>query len=957
LRSFFYLLYLWAVAGAMFIGIQVYLLDRKNHVNRIFALLCLSVVCWAFVTAQLYYAIDPESARFWLFFVAFWPLPSSLLLHFALAFTRYDRYLGKAALAVLAYLPAIALILIILFEGGYQLDTVSYWGWSYVDPSQLTEALEPIVLMGMNATGIVLCLIYYLRQANGVRKKQAVLVLIGLSIPMLADVISHGLLKTMDIMLPTLSILGFVIGTGGFTGYASWKYKLFDITPATAADNIIATMPDALLLVDARGDILTVNDSTRTMLEYHSRDLIGRPVGELFINGGADAETGFAGKPAESFRDREAHLVSSQGKIIPVSVSKTSIRDAAGALAGQVLIARDITRRKKAESELNLREEEFKALVEHSPDTIVRFDVERRITFANHVFLTKFNMTAHKVLGKSCTRSGLPEEISGKWDDALQDVLKQGEERNLDYEVRLASGNRIFDARFSPEFGEGERVMSVLMISRDITDRVNAEFSLREAEAIYRLIFNESTDILVHVDHQARIVDVNNRAVEITGMNKEDLVGIRFDTLSSIFTKTSITRMVKAFTEQISGIEVKPYEVELIAGDGRHMFFELSASPLVRDDGFIMGELAILHDVAERILAKEKAAIQSEALAKRGDELAKLYEISSTISTTLEMNQLLDKTLKKITSLKILELEPEAGIFVLEGDRLKLEASTVTSNDFLEVHRDLRLGQCLCGIAAREGDIIVSRNCSYNERHTLSYADMKNHGDIIVPLKTPTGISGVMFLHTEPNMHIREHDLDLLRTIGNQLGIAIENALLYEQTRSLSLHDPLTGLANRNLMNAELEKSMARCRRSGEPLSLVMLDLDHFKIFNDTYGHGAGDDLLVEIARILEYEIREVDMIVRYGGEEFLIIMPDTSTDVAVKAAERIRKLVEIQKFPVGKEKETNLTISLGIATSMDGSESKDILMTRADTALYLAKGRGRNRVERWVELNPGKTF
>jgi PAS domain-containing protein len=266
----------------MFIGIQVYLMDRKNHINRIFALLCLSVVCWAFVTAQLYYSIDTESAHFWLFCVSFWPLPSSLLLHFALAFTRYDRYLGKAALAVLVYLPSIALIGIIQYEGGYIVDAIASGGWSYMNPSEYTKVLEPIVLMGMNAVGIALCLIYYLRQADGVRKKQAWLVLIGLSIPMLADVISFGLSKTMDIMLPKLSILGFVIGTGGFTGYASLKYKLFDITPATAADNIIATMPDALLLIDANGDVLTINDSTLKMLGYDRRDLIGRPVIELF---------------------------------------------------------------------------------------------------------------------------------------------------------------------------------------------------------------------------------------------------------------------------------------------------------------------------------------------------------------------------------------------------------------------------------------------------------------------------------------------------------------------------------------------------------------------------------------------------------------------------------------------------------------------------------------------------
>ena len=117
MRTFFHLLYLWATAGAIFIGLQVYLKNRNSRVNRIFALLCFSMTCWAFIDAEFYYSLDLEMAGFWLQFAALWPLPSSILLHFVLVYTRFGRYLEKSTMALLVYLPSIALIAIVQLLG------------------------------------------------------------------------------------------------------------------------------------------------------------------------------------------------------------------------------------------------------------------------------------------------------------------------------------------------------------------------------------------------------------------------------------------------------------------------------------------------------------------------------------------------------------------------------------------------------------------------------------------------------------------------------------------------------------------------------------------------------------------------------------------------------------------------------------------------------------------------
>lgn len=167
--------------------------------------------------------------------------------------------------------------------------------------------------------------------------------------------------------------------------------------------------------------------------------------------------------------------------------------------------------------------------------------------------------------------------------------------------------------------------------------------------------------------------------------------------------------------------------------------------------------------------------------------------------------------------------------------------------------------------------------------------------------------------------------------------MAIENARLYEETKRFSLHDPFTGLANRRYIDIVLERNFAAAKRFKKPFSIIMADIDHFKKFNDTYGHIAGDKILVNVARILEKETREVDLISRYGGEEFLILLSEAEMTEARSVAESKRKAVE---------EAAGITLSLGVATYSDKIKIAEELIKEADEALYQAKQKGRNRVE-----------
>ena len=166
------------------------------------------------------------------------------------------------------------------------------------------------------------------------------------------------------------------------------------------------------------------------------------------------------------------------------------------------------------------------------------------------------------------------------------------------------------------------------------------------------------------------------------------------------------------------------------------------------------------------------------------------------------------------------------------------------------------------------------------------------------------------------------------------------------QHLSMALTDSLTGLHNRRYLTTHLESVMGRMPEQDKPVSLLMIDIDHFKKVNDTYGHTAGDEVLFEVGQRILRNIRGFDLAVRYGGEEFVIEMPDTPVEVALGVADRLCETMANEPVRIsGSKDKISVTLSIGVAESRDGNETADELLKRADEALYEAKRAGRNRV------------
>jgi diguanylate cyclase (GGDEF)-like protein len=211
---------------------------------------------------------------------------------------------------------------------------------------------------------------------------------------------------------------------------------------------------------------------------------------------------------------------------------------------------------------------------------------------------------------------------------------------------------------------------------------------------------------------------------------------------------------------------------------------------------------------------------------------------------------------------------------------------------------------------------------------------------LAVPLVAKNECLGVIVLESREESAYEEHDRGVVSILAKQAAMALRSAMFYEEKEALAVRDGLTGLANHRHFQEVLANELARSKRGGQPLTLAMLDLDHFKSVNDTFGHPKGDEVLVALARIMEGEVRSIDTVARYGGEEFALVLVQTDPAGALEATERIRARVAETKFPVDRQ----VTVSIGLAGYPADAETKDLLIAKADRALYSAK-RERNKV------------
>jgi diguanylate cyclase (GGDEF)-like protein len=293
---------------------------------------------------------------------------------------------------------------------------------------------------------------------------------------------------------------------------------------------------------------------------------------------------------------------------------------------------------------------------------------------------------------------------------------------------------------------------------------------------------------------------------------------------------------------------------------------------------------------------------------------------------------------------------PDGVLFLGDGSRDSLEA--VAAWGGIEAGKNHpACSPAHCWALRREQIHWMNESSTGLRCHHLDDSGVSQY--LCVPLIAQREVLGVLHLQrrageAEPGQIGRDPTrmLALAKTIGDHVTLAVANLRLRENLRNQSIRDPLTGLFNRRYLEETLEREIHRAVREQAPLSIIFLDIDHFKSFNDRYGHEAGDAVLRQLGAFLAAQVRYEDIACRYGGEEFVVVLPDASIGIAVQRAEGIRTGVKAMTVPVGGETLKGITISIGVSAIPEFEPVGEILLRAADAALYQAKAEGRDRVE-----------
>lgn len=345
-----------------------------------------------------------------------------------------------------------------------------------------------------------------------------------------------------------------------------------------------------------------------------------------------------------------------------------------------------------------------------------------------------------------------------------------------------------------------------------------------------------------------------------------------------------------------------------------------------------------LHDELESLRSENRY------LKDYSMKLTTLVDVSSLVVSSLEKNIVLKTILEQTKKLMGCS---EASVLLVDDASQQLYFAILSDYDDVNPLAQVRLnkGEGIAGKVWEKGTPFISNRKNHENsisRKVDSTLQITTDSLIAAPLRIKDMTIGVMEAINKVNEEdFTEDDLEIFQTLSNQAAIAIYNANLYE----LATRDGMTRLFIRRYFDARLAEEFSRSKRYNHEISLIMFDIDHFKRFNDTYGHQLGDEVLKQTATILMECSRSTDIPSRYGGEEFSIILPETDLDGARIVAERVRKTVEELRIP-HQGKEIRLTISAGVSSlSCTGCSSPVDLIKEADSALYRAKEGGRNRV------------
>ncbi|HVA40980.1 MAG TPA: PAS domain S-box protein [Candidatus Binataceae bacterium] len=530
----------------------------------------------------------------------------------------------------------------------------------------------------------------------------------------------------------------------------------------------------------------------------------------------------------------------------------------------------------------------------------------------------------------------------------------KSEEREWTY-VRKNGSHLTVNLTLTALLDANGKPVGFLGVASDVTERKRAEKALRESRESLALATRSARIGIWDWDVVANKLVWDARMYELYGIHEQDFSGA-YDAWQGGLHPQDRERGDAAIHAALDGIKDFSIEFRVVWPNGETHHIEGRALVQRAADGSAARMIGVNWDITER----KRGEVDLERVrAELVQGIADATAANDALQLQTEKLRRLNKereTLANLSELLAACAEPEEAYAIFAGAATGLFPSLAGVLHMYGPARDQLVPATVWGEWPVAAPPVGAKEC-WGLRRGKSYigtgtttppcahaGPAQGLATLCVPLMAYGEVLGVLHLRG-PDASTLQSSLQLASTASDGLALTLANLKLRESLKEESIRDPLTALFNRRYLSETLAREFARARRAGAPLAVVMLDVDHFKRFNDRFGHSAGDVVLRELGAFLKRSIRADDLACRYGGEEFCLILPQTGRDGAQQRAESIRAGVARLALKSEGGALEPVTLSLGVALFPEDGDSAESLMRAADVALYQAKREGRNRV------------
>ena len=678
-------------------------------------------------------------------------------------------------------------------------------------------------------------------------------------------------------------------------------------------EQLFENAPEAIVLIDNESRILRMNDEFTRTFGYTIDEARNKKIDTLLTRGEYRDE-------AKNVTDKIAHGETvtfdtirwhKNGTPVDVSILGTPIIFEGGQLAVYG-IYRNISDRKITEEALRKSEERYRELIENVHDIIYRFDTKGIITYINAVGEKIFGLPSDEIVGKSTLDIVDNENRVTLKHFYQRQFLEETPNTYNEFEIVNPKGKKKWLGQNTSLLFENKKIIGFQAVARDITEQKKVVNALSASERKFKNVFKNNPIGIGTLDRKGYITSINETFTHLVGMREKDLSPKQKITSLLSF---SDERMQSSIENLINDDIAFDYETELKnLMTGNQFFIRFRGIPLKESSTKSVSHIVLTGDITARKHAEDALRQRTQELNERVQELNCLYKISDIVE------------------------DPEISMEMVLSNSLEIIAQAWKYPEITYVK------------ITWINEIFATENYKSTDWHI---------SEDIVSYNKVLGSIEVGYLESRSEDFIgpfSKEESNLLHAVSDQLGRIAERKLAEDKLKDankklelLARTDPLTQLSNRRDILEKIKYEKRRFSRSEKPFAIIICDIDDFKSINDRFGHDTGDEVLKTLANIMCMNVRKQDTVSRWGGEEFLLLLPQTDIDGGLILAEKIRVKVKSKEFNfLGKNIHVSITMGLSIYKE---SKTIDETINQADQALYMGKKLGKNCVKCETDL------